>query len=194
VSVARLPVTRETRWVELDEAAALAGVPPSTLRRWYRNGRIESMVGGAEGTRRLVALDDVLLARAAQVAASGRNGDAASDDLDLLLDPWQRAVVGLCGLAHERGQAAARERRRAETAEAEVAALRAQMSDLESWIEERARYEDVEQIQLGRLLARASSEREARAVPFIASPRFAGAIVYTLAMALLIWLLLTDRV
>ena len=103
-------------------------------------------------------------------------------------------MVRLCGLAHERGQAAALERRRADAAEAELVALRAHTSELESWIDERARYEDVEQLQLGRVLARASNEREARARPFIASPRLVGAIVYALAMGLLIWVLLTERI
>jgi hypothetical protein len=194
VSVARLPVVREARWVGLQEASALTGVSVSALRRWHRSGRIEGRLDSTDGAQ-LVALDDVLLARAAQVAGRPAPAEQSSNgDIDAFLDPWQRAVVGLCALAHARGQAAALERQRADSAEAEVTALRAHVSDLESWIEERARYEDVEQLQLGRLLAHASNEREARARPLIASPRLAGAIVYALAMALLIWLLLTERI
>jgi hypothetical protein len=192
VSAMRVSAIRETRWIGLHEAAALTGAPLSSLRRWSRSGRIESRIDTRDGTRRLVALDEVLLVRATQVA--GASAAERADALELLLDPWQRAVVGLCGLAHERGQAAALARRRADAAEAEFAALRAYASELESWIDERARYEDVEQLQLGRVLARASNEREARAKPFIASPRLVGAMVYALAMGLLIWLLLTERI
>ena len=54
MTIAPLRVTRETRWVEVDEAAALAGVPLATVRRWYRKGRIESRLDGVDGTRQLV--------------------------------------------------------------------------------------------------------------------------------------------
>jgi hypothetical protein len=187
---------RRERWVRLEEASSLSGVPVSSLRRWYRSGWIRSQVGDGNGNQdaRLVALDDVVLARASQVVRRARLDAAHARTVEPLLDPWHRAIIGLCDLAQERGKTAALERRRADEAEADVDALRTRTDELESWIEERARYEEVEQLQLGRLLAHASSERESRVHPLIVSPRLVGALVYALAMALLIYLLLTWRI
>jgi transposase len=51
----------EEGWVTLTEAADAAGVSRSTLRSWYRSGRIASvMVSGPHGPQRLVPLDAVL--------------------------------------------------------------------------------------------------------------------------------------
>jgi hypothetical protein len=49
------------RWVSLHEAAAAAGVSRSTLRAWYRDGRLPSrLVPGPNGPMREVPLDPVL--------------------------------------------------------------------------------------------------------------------------------------
>jgi hypothetical protein len=49
------------RWVSLSEAAAAAGVSRSTLRAWYRDGRLASrLVPGPNGPMREVPLDPVL--------------------------------------------------------------------------------------------------------------------------------------
>jgi len=49
------------RWVSLVEAAAAAGVSRSTLRAWYRDGRLASrLVPGPNGPMREVPLDTVL--------------------------------------------------------------------------------------------------------------------------------------
>lgn len=51
----------EPGWVTLDEASTAAGVARSTLRSWYRAGRIPSrMVVGPHGPQRMVPLDAVL--------------------------------------------------------------------------------------------------------------------------------------
>jgi predicted site-specific integrase-resolvase len=51
----------EPGWVTLDEAAAAATVSTSTLRSWYRSGKVPSrMVASAHGPQRLVPLDAVL--------------------------------------------------------------------------------------------------------------------------------------
>lgn len=48
-------------WVTLDEAAAATGVSRSTLRSWYRGGRIPSqMVSGVHGPQRIVPLAQVV--------------------------------------------------------------------------------------------------------------------------------------
>jgi transposase len=51
----------EEGWVTLEEAAGATGVSRSTLRSWYRAGRIPSrMVAGLHGPQRLVPLAAVL--------------------------------------------------------------------------------------------------------------------------------------
>ena len=51
----------EPGWVTLEEASTAAGVARSTLRSWYRAGRIPSrMVMGPHGPQRMVPLDAVL--------------------------------------------------------------------------------------------------------------------------------------
>lgn len=49
------------RWVSLSEASAAAGLSRSTLRAWYRDGRLASrLVPGPNGPMREVPLDPVL--------------------------------------------------------------------------------------------------------------------------------------
>lgn len=51
----------EEGWVTLEEAVSATGVSRSTLRSWYRSGRIASkMVAGIHGPQRIVPLDAVL--------------------------------------------------------------------------------------------------------------------------------------
>jgi predicted site-specific integrase-resolvase len=51
----------EEGWVTLEEAVAATGVSRSTLRSWYRSGRIPSkMVAGLHGPQRIVPLAAVL--------------------------------------------------------------------------------------------------------------------------------------
>ena len=73
------------RWVSLNEAAAAAGVSRSTLRAWYRDGRLASrLVPGPNGPMREVPLEPVLersrlgerLAAAARPAAARVQEDA----------------------------------------------------------------------------------------------------------------------
>ena len=51
----------EDGWVTLEEASRAAGISRSTLRSWYRTGKIPSrMVGGPNGPQRIVPLDAVV--------------------------------------------------------------------------------------------------------------------------------------
>lgn len=51
----------EEGWVTLEEAVAATGVSRSTLRSWYRSGRISSrMVAGVHGPQRIVPLTVVI--------------------------------------------------------------------------------------------------------------------------------------
>ncbi len=48
-------------WVILDDAVRAAGISRSTLRSWYRSGKIEShMVPGPNGPQRIVRLEAVI--------------------------------------------------------------------------------------------------------------------------------------
>lgn len=85
---------RSGRWVTLHEAAAAAGVSRSTLRAWYRDGRLPSrLVPGPNGPMREVPLETVLersrvgerLAAAARPAAEDGEGDAAVVALEAAL-------------------------------------------------------------------------------------------------------------
>lgn len=51
----------EEGWVTLEEAVGATGVSRSTLRSWYRSGRIPSrMVAGVHGPQRIVPLGVVI--------------------------------------------------------------------------------------------------------------------------------------
>jgi hypothetical protein len=80
---------------------------------------------------------------------------------------------------------------RAAAAEAEVEELRRRLRELESWMADVTRFEEVEQVQLGRLLALQSAEREARRLPLIASSRTLLLALYVLGVLAFIVLLLT---
>jgi hypothetical protein len=117
----------------------------------------------------------VLMARAA-----GAGGQGAND---------RGNVVQL-----EATNAAAEAEARAAAAEAEAEELRRRVHELESWIAEATRFEELEQVQLGRLLALASAEREARRLPLIASTRTLLLALYVLVVVAFIVLLLAARV
>ena len=159
------------RWVPVAEAAAAAGVSPSAVRRWQHAGRVAHRLETDRG-RQLVDLDEVLMVRAA--SAGGRG---VSD---------RGNVVPL-----NASKAAAEAEARAAAAEAEAEELRRRVRELESWIGESTRFEDVEQVQLGRLLALESAEREARRLPLISSARTLLLALYVLVVAAFVVLLLT---
>jgi hypothetical protein len=157
------------RWVPVAEAAAVAGVSASAVRRWQHAGRIGHRLEPGRG-RQLVDLDEVLMVRAD--GAGGRGN-----------------VVPL-----EAPNAPTEAEARAAAAEAETEELRRRVRELESWIAESTRFEDVEQVQLGRLLALASAERQARRLPLIASARTLLLALYVLVVVAFIVFLLVGHV
>lgn len=132
------------QWVPLAEAAERAGVNPSTLRNWARNGKVESRTAnGSGGPRRLVRLEEVV-ARASGDSAPGPvrggGGDPSTDgakkrsksieeDLGAQLVPVMKALPDMI-----RELAEARER--AGRAEAKVEFLSDQLAELRSRREE----------------------------------------------------------
>ena len=164
------------RWVPVARAAAVAGVSPSAVRRWQHSGQIAHRLEPGRG-RHLVDLDEVLGLRAANI---GRGSTSAPQNVVPLEAPRAAAA-----------EAAADAEARAAAAEAEAEQLRRRIGELESWITEAARFEEVEQVQLGRLLALASAEREARRLPLVASARTLLLALYVLVVAAFIVFLLT---
>ena len=162
------------RWVPVAEAAAVAGVSASAVRRWQRSGRIDHRLETGRG-RQLVDLDEVLIVRAACGGGRGANDRGNVVPLE----------------APKTAAEAEAEARAA--AEAEAEELRRRVRELESWIAESTRFEEVEQVQLGRLLALASAEREARRVPLIASARTLLIALYVLVVVAFIVLLLAAH-
>jgi hypothetical protein len=74
----------DTGWVPLVEAAKASGMSVSGLRKWYREGRIETRTGpGPTGPRRLVNLETVL-ARAGRQTAPGPRTGPIPDALSLV--------------------------------------------------------------------------------------------------------------
>ena len=81
-------------WVSLAEAAAASGVSLSTLRSWYRSGRVDSrMVPGVHGPERRVRLDEVV-DRAARSARLTRRLEEAMAT-EMVLADLQRRVAAL---------------------------------------------------------------------------------------------------
>ena len=179
--------TREAcRWVPVAEAAAVAGVSASAVRRWQDSGRIARRLDPGRG-RRLVDLDEVLMVRAA-----GAGARSASDRGNVVsIDAPKAAAAELRERLDRATEAAAEAEGRAAAAEAEAEELRRRVRELESWIAESTRFEEVEQVQLGRLLALDSAEREARRLPLIASARTLLIALYVLVVVAFIVFLLT---
>jgi hypothetical protein len=70
----------------------------------------------------------------------------------------------------------------------EAERLHRRVRELESWLQHTARYDEIEHVQLGRLLALDSAQREERRLPLFASTRALLLFVYAgaaLALALL---------
>jgi hypothetical protein len=86
----------EEGWVTLEEAVDATGVSRSTLRSWYRSGRIPSrMVAGVHGPQRIVPLAVVIdraLAspRSRRQLEQARNLQAEFDELRQRIDRIER--------------------------------------------------------------------------------------------------------
>ena len=103
-----------------------------------------------------------------------------------LHDPWRHVALQLSLLQLETASGLEKTRTENEL-------LRQRLSELQTWLEQDARFGAVEQLQLGRLLARDSNEREARRVPLFASFRALLLIVYAAAALCLAVLLVAGQ-
>lgn len=115
----------QARWVSLAEAAEAAGVSRSTLRAWYRDGRLASrLVPGRNGPMREVPLEPVLeRARLGdRLAAAARPAAADEPDGDRLAVAALEAALLRAEQRAERAEAALRSAlQRAARAEAVLA-------------------------------------------------------------------------
>ena len=80
-------------WVSLSEAATASGVSLSTLRSWYRSGKVASrMVPGVHGPERRVRLDEVV-DRSARSARLARRWEEAMATEAVLADLVARVAA-----------------------------------------------------------------------------------------------------
>lgn len=154
-------VSRESRmadnsqdWVSLREAAQLGSVSISTLRRWYRAGKIESRIErGQSGDQRMVRISEVI--RHAGPTVSREKEDSTNDPREVAVQRplrsqathsesdvlpiekrvWDRLLHQL-GNLHEAGQQLAEARERAVRAEERYAFEVERQKVLEERIEE----------------------------------------------------------
>jgi transposase len=86
----------EEGWVTLEEASRAAGTSRSTLRSWYRTGKIPSrMVAGPNGPQRIVPLDAVVehslrSSRTRRQLEHARSLEAEVDELRRRLEAIER--------------------------------------------------------------------------------------------------------
>ena len=80
-------------WVSLSEAASAAGVSLSTLRSWYRSGKVASrMIPGVHGPERRVRRDEVV-ERAARSPRLARRLEEAVATEAVLADLSRRVAT-----------------------------------------------------------------------------------------------------
>jgi hypothetical protein len=84
--------------------------------------------------------------------------------------------------------------RRAKAAEHEVERLTARLGELETWIDERSAFDEVETLQIGRLLAAAEARRIERLARPLVSIRTVLLLIYSAALVCLAALILFDRI
>jgi seryl-tRNA synthetase len=128
-------------------------------------------------------VDEILRERAAQA-------EAASNVVPL--ESARHTVAELHDLLERATEAASQAEERAVAAETEAEELRRRVGELESWLGESARSEQLEQVQLGRLLAHAAAEREERRQPPLSARALLLALYVGVAAAFVV-LVVTGR-
>lgn len=142
-------------WISLDDAAALTGVPVSTIRNWARKQRVTSRL--RDGGR--VVLRSEVLARASELGRLTRRPETEptsppepppepepaagmpppppipEGSMLVPIDEWRR-ILGQLGNLHEAGQQLAEARERAAKAETEATFLKERLKEMRSRLEE----------------------------------------------------------
>jgi hypothetical protein len=171
---------QERRWVLVEEAAAESGVPVTSIKSWAKSNLLEARVERVQRrSRMLVDLDEVLLARAIAAENDGARPRSTEERWLGLTLKLSSLLVSAQSRALEAESALQRERRR--------------VREMETWLGDKARFDEVEHLQLGRLLALASSRRERRRLPLLVRARMLSLLVYVVATLVFAFLLLTGR-
>jgi hypothetical protein len=166
----------ERRWVLVEDAAAESGVPVRSIKSWAKSNLLEARVERVQRrSRMLVDLDEVLLAQA--IAAENESVPPRSTE-----ERWLGLTLKLSSLL-----VAAQAR----VLQAEIALQRERQ--METWLGDKARFDEVEHLQLGRLLALASSRREGKRLPLVVRARTLSLVIYVAATLVFAFLLLTGR-
>jgi hypothetical protein len=170
----------ERRWVLVEDAAAESGVPVRSIKSWAKSNLLEARVERVQRrSRMLVDLDEVLLAQA--IAAENESVPPRNTE-----ERWLGLTLKLSSLL-----AAAQAR----VLQAEIALQRERerVREMETWLGDKARFDEVEHLQLGRLLALASSRREGKRLPLVVRARRLSLVIYVVATLVFAFLLLTGR-
>ena len=170
----------ERRWVLVEEAAAESGVPVTSIKSWAKSNLLDARVERVQRrSRMLVDLDEVFLAQA-----------IASESESLPPPSGQERWLGLALMLSSLLVAAQSRALEAETA---LRRERERVREMETWLGDKARFDEVEHVQLGRLLALASTRRERRRLPLVVRARTISIVVYVAATLVFAFLLLTGR-
>jgi hypothetical protein len=168
------------RWVLIEEAAAESGVPITSIKGWAKSNLLEARVERVQRrSRTLVDLDEVLLAQA--IAAESEGVSPRSTE-----ERWLGLTLKLSSLL-------VAAQTRALQAETALQRERERVREMETWLGDKARFDEVEHLQLGRLLALASSRRERKRLPLVVRARTVSLLVYVAATLAFAFLLLTGR-
>jgi hypothetical protein len=136
----------------------------------------------------VVEIEDVLAAEQIGVVQE-------QQQLAVVVDhPSRTRLLDLLAIVQLLSASLAQATRRAKAAEHEVERLTARLGELESWIDERAAFDEVEHLQIGRLLAAAEARRIERLARPLVSIRTVLLLVYSAALVSLAVLILFDRV
>jgi hypothetical protein len=170
----------ERRWVLIEEAAAESGVPVTSIKSWAKSNLLDARVERVQRrSRMLVDLDEVLLARAIAAESETVTPESTEERWLGLTLKLSSLLVSAQSRALEAETALQRERRR--------------VREMETWLGDKARFDEVEHLQLGRLLALASSRREGKRIPLVSSARALSLLVYVVATFVFAFLLLSGR-
>jgi hypothetical protein len=170
----------ERRWVLVEEAAAESGVPVTSIKSWAKSNLLDARVERVQRrSRLLVDLDEVLIARA--IASESEITPPQS-----FQEPW-------LGLSFKLASLLVAAQSRALEAERALKRERERAREMETWLGEKARFEEVEHLQLGRLLALASTRRERKRFPLLVRGQTISLVVYVAATLVVAFLLLTGR-
>lgn len=107
---------------------------------------------------------------------------------------WRDRTVDLADALVSNCGALVRAQRQHVDDQLEIATLRRRVDELQTWVERSARFDSVEHVQLGRLLALEAAERERRSLPIALTIKVLAYLAYAAAAVAVAWLVLTRRI